>query len=80
MYVVKGKNETTKLIVSVIAMILGDLACFAVGTIWFMAVTGTNLAGSLALCVIPFIIPDLVKIIVAAIVVNRLKKYVQIFH
>ncbi|EKC67718.1 hypothetical protein OBE_05308, partial [human gut metagenome] len=30
--------------------------------------------------VIPFIIPDLVKILVATIIVNRMKKYVKILN
>lgn len=80
MNVAKEKNETVKIAVSVIAMILGDLACFAVGTAWFMVVTSTNLVGALTMCVIPFIIPDIVKIILATIIVSRIKKYVSIFN
>ena len=62
------------------AMILGAVVYYIFGTIWFMFVTEMNLVSSLTLCVIPFIIPDLVKIAVAIIIINRLKKYVQIFN
>lgn len=80
MSLAKEQGETVKIVITVIAMILGDAACFIIGTIWFMVVTNTSFVAALTLCVVPFIIPDLVKIIVATIMVNRLKKYVRIFN
>ncbi|MFQ9514757.1 MAG: biotin transporter BioY [Eubacterium sp.] len=68
------------LTMTVVAMIVGDIACLFVGTIQFMIVMKTSLIVALGYCVIPFIIPDLVKIIVATIIVNRVKKYVRIFY
>ena len=76
----KKKSGTVKIIITIVSMILGDVACFIIGTIWFMIVTNTGFIAALSLCVVPFIIPDLVKIIVATIMVNRLKKYVRIFN
>lgn len=78
--IVKQKNEMKKIVVMVATMILGAVVYYIFGTIWFMFVTEMNLVSSLTLCVIPFIIPDLVKIAVAIIIINRLKKYVQIFN
>lgn len=69
-------------IVLAISMIAGLLVCYAVGTVWFMAVYAKN-SGAIGLgtvlgwCVIPFIIPDLIKIAVALILTNRLKRFVQ---
>ncbi len=34
---------------------------YTLGTAWFMAVTGTGLAASLAYCVMPFMLPDAAK-------------------
>ena len=65
---------------TVVAMILGDVVCFVIGTIQFMFVMKTSLTVALGYCVIPFIIPDLVKILVATIIVNRMKKYVKILN
>lgn len=67
----------------IISMIIGTLLCYAVGTIWFMVVynvTGQYIDLGLALswCVIPFIVPDMAKIVVATILVNRLGKIVKI--
>ena len=80
MNLTKGKSEITKIVITVVSMILGDVACFAVGTVWFMVVMKMNLSASLTLCVVPYIVPDLAKIIVATIIVNRLKKYAKIFN
>lgn len=59
-------------------MSLGVLACYIIGTVWFMLVTGMNLGVSLGYCVIPFLIPDAVKIAAAALLVNRLDKVIKL--
>ena len=70
-------------IVSFVAMVIGLVLCYAFGTAWFVILyTKTKgamtVAGALSACVIPFIIPDLVKILVATIVVNRLSKHITL--
>ncbi len=67
-----------KIIALVIAMVVGILVCYAFGTPWFMFVTNMDLVTSLGYCVIPFLIPDAVKIIVATVLVNRLNKIVKL--
>ena len=62
-----------------ISMVLGMLACYAVGTAWFMFVymrdTGAvGLSTVLGWCVMPFIIPDAIKIALALVLSNTLKK------
>lgn len=42
-------------------MIAGLGICYLLGTGWFMLTTGSSLAQSLSLCVVPFILPDLCK-------------------
>lgn len=76
---ISPKSVPANIAVLIVAMILGDVVCFTLGTIQFMIVTGTNLVVSLSYCVTPFIVPDLVKIVLAAVIVNRLKKYVTRF-
>lgn len=68
-----------KLWVQGISMVLGMIACYAVGTAWFILVymrdTGAvGLSTVLGWCVIPFIIPDAVKIVLALTLSNTLKK------
>lgn len=56
-----------------VGMLLGDSVCFTIGTIQFMAVTGMGLQESLGFCVIPFIIPDIAKMVVANLLVSGVK-------
>ena len=72
------KNTFTQ----ILSMILGLVVCYAFGTVWFMVVYSrangpVGLAAVLGWCVIPFIIPDLVKIAVAFGLSKKLKKYVM---
>ncbi|WP_373211879.1 biotin transporter BioY [Ruminococcus sp. 5_1_39BFAA] len=72
-----------KPVVQIISMVIGLAACYALGTIWFMMVYTRNtgavgLGTVLGWCVIPFIIPDLVKIALAFVLSRRLRKYVPI--
>lgn len=70
----------TKLAVTVIAMALGLLVCYAFGTAWFMLVYtrskgAVTLWSALGWCVFPFIIPDAIKIALAIPVSERVGKY-----
>lgn len=65
-----------------LSMLLGLLACYALGTLWFMFVysreTGPiSLWTALTLCVIPFILPDLIKIALALTVRKRLRYFLN---
>lgn len=68
-----------KLWVQAASMILGLMACYAVGTAWFMLVyiRNTGAVGVMTVlgwCVIPFLIPDVVKIMLALMLGNVLRK------
>lgn len=75
-------DKTNKLWALILSMVVGILVCYALGTAWFAVVYAkTNEPASLATilgwCVIPFLIPDAVKIALAAVLTNRLKKFVK---
>lgn len=63
-----------KTIVTAMGMLLGLFGCYALGTIWFMVITGTGLGQSLAWCVFPFIIPDIGKAVCAYLLGKVLSK------
>lgn len=68
--------------VLVSSMVLGLLLCYVLGTFWFMQVYARNIGGislatALGWCVAPFVIPDLVKIGLAAVLTRRLGRYVS---
>lgn len=68
-----------KIWVMAAAMVVGLLVCYAFGTAWFMVVYARNngavgIATALSWCVIPYIIPDLVKIALAVLLTKRVGK------
>lgn len=62
---------------NILFMAIGILVCYLFGTVWFMIAYKVTFVSAMTTCVIPFLIPDAVKIAVAAILVNRLKKFVK---
>lgn len=68
-----------KLWVEILALVLGLAALYAFGTAWFLLVyTRTNgamgLMSVLGLCVLPFILPDLVKLGLAVTLARRVSR------
>jgi biotin transport system substrate-specific component len=49
-------------------MVVGNLAIYAVGVPWLMASVGTTLGHALVLGVVPFLVGDAIKILLAALV------------
>ncbi|MDD6811088.1 MAG: biotin transporter BioY [Lachnospiraceae bacterium] len=66
-----------------LSMVLGLFVCYIFGTAWFMVVYAKS-AGEIGIwtvlgwCVIPFVVPDLVKIALALLICNRLAKVIRI--
>ena len=71
------KESKVKMIYIGIGMVLGDIVCLAFGTVWFWLFNPMHLGliATLSACVVPFIIPEIAKIIVALLVVTRVNKY-----
>ena len=68
-----------KIWVLAVSSLLGLIACYAIGTVWFMYVYSTAngavaLATVLGWRVIPVIIPDVIKIVLALLIGSRLRK------
>ena len=61
-----------------LAMMLGCAACYALGTVWFMIVTGAGLWQSLVWCVLPYLPGDAVKILLAAELSRQLNKSIRL--
>jgi biotin transport system substrate-specific component len=49
-----------------VGMVLGTIALYALGTIWFALTTNSGIIYSLTVCVLPFLIGDAVKIVIAS--------------
>ena len=62
------------IVYDVIGMITGLALCYILGTIWFSHQQGKGFIASLLLCVVPFLIGDAVKIVVAVILGTQINK------
>lgn len=68
--------------VTALACLLGLIVCYLFGTVWFLTVYARTsgpigLTAALSWCVFPFVIPDLLKLILALALSRRFKKYVK---
>lgn len=71
-----------KIVPLILSMLLGLVICYAFGTAWFMVVYArtsgpVGLGTVLGWCVLPFIIPDCIKIACAVILSNRAGRYLK---
>ena len=57
-----------------VAMVVGCAACYVLGTIWFMVLTGADLVSAMGWCVLPYLPGDAVKIVLAAVLTIQLDK------
>lgn len=55
-------------------MAAGILLCYAFGTMWFILLTRKTVMQALALCVIPFLIGDVLKIVLATLIVPKVNQ------
>lgn len=64
-----------------IASLIGLIACYSLGTIWFSAGYAHASSGSflsaLTVCVLPYVIPDLIKLALAFTISRRLKQFLK---
>ena len=70
-----------KSVMQIVSMIAGLIVCYAFGTVWFVIVYGRmngpiGFTAALVSCVVPFIIPDIIKISLAYVLSRKLRKYV----
>ena len=74
-----GKDD---LVWTGVSMVVGIAVCYLFGSLWFYYVYANNtgaigIGTVLAKCVVPFIIPDLVKIALALFLSRRLRKILK---
>jgi len=66
------KIKEDNIIWLVFSMTAGMTVCYIFGTVWFAYSTAADFFSALLLCVVPFILGDVIKIILSAIIVKRL--------
>lgn len=66
--------------IRLIAMVLGLLLCYGCGTAWYvwgyLGGSSLSLGAVLLKCVVPYLIPDAIKLFLAWVLTKRLKRFV----
>ena len=67
------------------SMVLGLMMCYAFGTAWFLFLYTKNsgalgVGTALAWCVVPYLIPDAIKLVLAALLAKRLYPLIKREH
>ena len=79
-YRLLGRRE--RLWTEIVSLFAGLILCYAFGTVWFVRTyTGSadmTFLRALEICVFPFLLPDAVKLAVAALVSVRVRKAVRL--
>lgn len=71
------KNKWARASVFFAASVIGEAVCYFFGTIWFVNVYHCTVGYAMAICVVPFIVPDLIKFVLSSALTVRLEKYVK---
>lgn len=66
-------EKTRKLRYTIPFMTLAVALCYAVGTIWYCVGYKVDFISAFMVCVLPFIVGDLFKIIIASVVIKKYK-------
>ena len=66
-----------KIFAFILGTVLGLLICYLLGTLWYMYVMKVKLVPAIFVCVVPYVIFDLIKIAIACIVGPILKKNIS---
>lgn len=78
---IRIRNGIVKTAIVYSGAVLGMAVCYFFGTLWFVTVYGSaeamTVSSALMLCVVPYLLPDAVKLFFAALLGVRLKKYVK---
>lgn len=62
----------------IIGLTVGLAVCYVTGTLWYAFVYGDgNILGAMAVCVVPFIIPDIIKVILALIIAKKVSPIIR---
>lgn len=66
-----------------ISQIIATLICYALGSVWFYIVYAQKVGdvgfwGVVSTCVLPFLVPDVAKIVLATILTKKIRKIVNV--
>ena len=76
-----SKKRKSNVLSHCFSMLIGLIACSAFGTAWYLllytnSTENISIVSVLSLCVFPFVLPDIIKIVLSAYVTKLLKKHI----
>ena len=78
------KNKIFKTAAMYAAMVLGLAFCYFFGTLWFITVFNrgsanpVGIASALSMCVVPYLLPDAAKLLLASVLGVRLRGFIKV--
>lgn len=72
------KKAGEKLLIKAVALLVGLIFCYTVGCIQFAAVSDTSFKAALISSVLPFILPDVIKLSLSLALSEKLRKIRQV--
>ena len=73
-----SKKPVMQVLITIGVGIPALAACYMIGSVWFIITSGTNFLTAMMMCVIPFIPGDILKLVIAGIVSESLKKHTSV--
>lgn len=73
-YLFLEKRMNRHLLLRLSRLLLCLLSCYLLGTLWFVQVYRVGLWTALISCVLPYLLPDIAKAVLAVVVADRLKR------
>lgn len=75
-------NKKPRKIIKIIASFAGLIGCYIFGTLWYVLLyikNGDSISfiSASTICVLPFIIPDILKIVLSVVISEKIKKYIN---
>lgn len=68
----RKKKRSVRLVMLTLGMTAALMVCYLLGTVWFCIFGGYTFLRGLTLCVVPFLVPDVIKLTTAVIVTAAL--------
>ncbi|MBR6039203.1 MAG: biotin transporter BioY, partial [Clostridia bacterium] len=66
-----------KLWIEIVSLLFGLLLCYLFGTVWFSVLNpDRGFVSSLMICVVPFIVPDLIKLGLAVMLGRKIRPHI----
>ena len=72
-------NKKPKKLINLIASFMGLIVCYIFGTLWYILLfikngEAINFISAFTICVLPFIIPDILKIVLSVVISEKIAK------